>query len=324
MNNLTETGNTFRANGSLVLSGPGTALTVNNAATFGTVNTATVQANTIITTFVTANGISVMGNANNAYNQANTANTIAVQSGDIANSAFAAANVANTIAVQSGTVGNSAFSAANVANAIAVQSGTIGNSAFSAANTGNTRAFGAFAQANSAWTTANTANTIAVQSGTIGNSAFAKANAAYTQANTPPGSDQQLIFNNGGSYGANGRMTINLTSNTVTFSTNVGVGDLTIAGTMTTISDARIKTNIEGIDSGLTIVRQLQPVQYNLFDGPAKSYGFIAQDIEKILPDIIKDNGDLKTLGYINLIAFLAKAVKELDEKVTRLENERI
>jgi hypothetical protein len=116
LNNLTETGNTFRANGSLLLSGSGTALTVNNAATFGTVNTTTAQANTVISTFITANGISVLNHANNAYNQGNTANTIAVQSGTVGNSAFTVANTANTIAVQSGTVGNSAFTAANTAN----------------------------------------------------------------------------------------------------------------------------------------------------------------------------------------------------------------
>ena len=261
-NNLTETGSTLLANGTLILAAPGTALTVNNSASFGSINSATIQATTVIGTNVVIRGIDVLTHANNAYNQANAANTLA-----------------------------------NTANAIAVQSG---------------------ASANQGLTTANTANVIAVQSGITANQAWAVANTA----NTVPGSNGDFLYANAGfKFATTGKVNINLTSNTVTFSCNLQTGDLASTGNVTSSSDRAFKLNIIPITNALATVRQLEGVSYNLKTTGHKQFGFIAQDVERILPTLVHGEEGSKSLAYLEIIAFCVEAIKQLDQRVKELEN---
>ena len=49
--------------------------------------------------------------------------------------------------------------------------------------------------------------------------------------------------------------------------------------------------------------------------------GVIAQEVEKIIPEVVVgENGD-KAVAYGNLVAVLIEAIKELSEKVEKLEN---
>ena len=66
-----------------------------------------------------------------------------------------------------------------------------------------------------------------------------------------------------------------------------------IATSDTTFSDKRIKKNIQDLDGNesLNILRKITPCKYNLIDvqqGNNLNYGFIAQDLELIVPDCIK------------------------------------
>ena len=275
---------------------------------FAQANGAWTQANTART------------NGNNAYTAANTSFTHASNAYAAANTgntrafgAFAQANGAWTQANTARTNGNNAYTAANTAY-------THGTNAYAQANTGNTRAFGAFAQANGAWLQANTART-------NGNNAYARANVAYTHAsnaytaaNTAPGSTGYLIFNTSGAFAANSRFIVNLGSNTITFSTNMSVGYLNATGEIASSSDIAFKSNVANIANGMITISSMRPVEYNLHDATTKSYGFIAQEMEKILPDIVKGEDGSKNLAYLNIIAVLVKAVQELDERVKLLE----
>ena len=57
------------------------------------------------------------------------------------------------------------------------------------------------------------------------------------------------------------------------------------------ISDSRIKTNIENIDSSIDIINQLRPVTFNYKNknkyGIFKKYGLIAQEVKNIIPNIV-------------------------------------
>jgi hypothetical protein len=86
-------------------------------------------------------------------------------------------------------------------------------------------------------------------------------------------------------------------------------------------SDARLKENISGI-SGIDLLNNLHPVQFNWKDSGKKSYGLIAQEIENILPELVNEREDgMKGVSYIPIIAMLVDAVKKLESRVKELES---
>ena len=51
--------------------------------------------------------------------------------------------------------------------------------------------------------------------------------------------------------------------------------------------------------------------------------GVIAQDVEKVLPELVKEDKDgMKSVNYNGLIGVLIQSVKELSERVEKLENQ--
>ena len=108
-------------------------------------------------------------------------------------------------------------------------------------------------------------------------------------------------------------------------------GNMTITGTLTQNSDIRIKENIKPLESQLEIIGKLNPVSYNKKENKEtlepykekKEIGFIAQEVEEILPELISENKEgIKSLAYGNMNAVLVKAIQELSAKVERLEKE--
>jgi hypothetical protein len=51
-----------------------------------------------------------------------------------------------------------------------------------------------------------------------------------------------------------------------------------------------------------------------------QSYGVIAQEIEKILPELVKEVNGVKSVSYIPLIALLINAVKDLKKEIDDLK----
>jgi len=94
-------------------------------------------------------------------------------------------------------------------------------------------------------------------------------------------------------------------------------------------SDARLKTAIEPLDgSALSAVMALRPVSYSWIDTGHRQIGFVAQDVEAVLPDAIArpENSDVRHIDFGALISVLTKAVQELQGEVAELreENQRI
>ena len=80
-------------------------------------------------------------------------------------------------------------------------------------------------------------------------------------------------------------------------------------------SDARLKTNIAVSPYGLNEVMKMQPVQYNWKTNPTEELqiGFLAQDIQKIIPEAVVEpaNGDPLGMKYSELIPVLVKGMQE-------------
>lgn len=105
-----------------------------------------------------------------------------------------------------------------------------------------------------------------------------------------------------------------------------GTGNINIVGVITatdfnSTSDINLKTNIKAIDDPLAKVIQLNGVSFDWKHMQESSAGVIAQDVEKVLPEIVRNNEDgYKSLNYNGLIGLLIEAVKEQNETIKTLE----
>ena len=84
-------------------------------------------------------------------------------------------------------------------------------------------------------------------------------------------------------------------------------------------SDLRLKNEIEDLPYGLREVLQLRPVRHGWKDEnkPEKALGFIAQELELLVPELVNENTDgLKSISYGKGFAVLVKAIQELSEEV--------
>ena len=88
-------------------------------------------------------------------------------------------------------------------------------------------------------------------------------------------------------------------------------GDMTASGNVTAYSDERLKDNIKTIDNALDKVSQMRGVTFERKDTRKKDSGVIAQEIEKVAPELVID-GEFKSVAYGNTVGYLIEAIKEL------------
>jgi hypothetical protein len=114
---------------------------------------------------------------------------------------------------------------------------------------------------------------------------------------------------------------IDIENDRVGIGTTIPSTKLSVSGNVTAIdfnstSDQTLKINIEKLNNSIEILKKINPVSFNWKDNGDKSYGVIAQELEKILPELVRDNNGTKTVSYIPLIALLIDAVLELNQKL--------
>ena len=104
-------------------------------------------------------------------------------------------------------------------------------------------------------------------------------------------------------------------------------GDV-IAYSTTTPSDERLKENVKVIDNPLDKLDQLRGVTFDWIDrDDKKSGGIIAQELEKVMPELVREVDSLKSedsykaVDYNGLIGLLIEAVKELNDKCNNCKN---
>ncbi len=133
-------------------------------------------------------------------------------------------------------------------------------------------------------------------------------------------------------------------------------GDLNYSGALNNTSDRRLKENIQPLQNGLETIMKLNPTTYNFrgngeYNGLKLStglhFGLIAQEVEEVIPSLVKDNVhyyeegastvsgpsvtsdektlksmDYKSMNYTELIPVLIKAVQEQQAEIERLTKE--
>lgn len=148
-------------------------------------------------------------------------------------------------------------------------------------------------------------------------------------------SDARLrIFNsiaeaNGLAILENGNIGMGLTNPTVRLQVS---GDI-IANSIAGSSDIRFKKNIHTVDNALEKVKALRGVYFNWNKeafpdknfGAQDELGFIAQEVEKVVPEIVtKENtkDEYRSVKYDKLVALLVEAIKEQQKQIDSLKLE--
>ena len=90
---------------------------------------------------------------------------------------------------------------------------------------------------------------------------------------------------------------------------------ITVTGSVNATSDLYLKENIQPVKSALEIVNQLEGVRFDWKDSGESSLGVIAQDLEKVLPELVSETDGVKSVNYNGIIAVLIQAIKELNQK---------
>jgi hypothetical protein len=102
--------------------------------------------------------------------------------------------------------------------------------------------------------------------------------------------------------------------------------------TISAISDARLKENVQDIDVGLGAILALKPRKFDWKEGKGKNIkgdrGFIAQEFEQVFPQLVDEWADPSPEGEApyksvrqDLIPVLVKAIQELAAEVNALKN---
>ena len=97
-----------------------------------------------------------------------------------------------------------------------------------------------------------------------------------------------------------------------------------VSGDLNSTSDERLKKNIKPIDNALADICQLEGVTFDWRDTGTQGQGFIAQQVESIIPDVVNTDEDtgMKSINYVGLIGHLVEAIKTQQTQIDDLKAE--
>jgi hypothetical protein len=228
--------------------------------------------------------------------------------------------------------GANAFASATISGAntaVGTGANTVGSAAFGQANSAQTIAIAAFTKAND--------SSITILSDTVDTKRFISfLDSSSGSASSLNVSTSSLFFN---------PSSRTLTSNNMNVVVSLGVGTAP-SGTTGEIratnditayfsSDIRLKTNITQIQNALDKIKNIRGVEFDWVDEYLQNHGgedgyfvrkhdvgVIAQEIEKVLPEVVAERDDgIKAVKYDRVVALLIEAVKELADQVKELKD---
>ena len=140
---------------------------------------------------------------------------------------------------------------------------------------------------------------------------------------TPGGSDTQIQFNDGGStFGGDSGLTYNKTTDTLTVAGGIIVTGVVTATDFNSSSDITLKNNVRTIENPLAKVMSIRGVNFEWKESGQSSAGVLAQEIEKIMPELVRNSTDnIKSVNYNGLIGLLIEVVKEQQNQINELKS---
>jgi hypothetical protein len=117
---------------------------------------------------------------------------------------------------------------------------------------------------------------------------------------------------------SSGNANVKVSSTKLTFNPSSGLLSSTDYNSS---SDMTLKQDFIPIQNSLDIISQLTGFGFTWKDSKQKAYGLSAQEVEKVIPEIVKDRPDgTKGINYMNLTAFLIEAIKDLKQEILELK----
>ena len=113
-----------------------------------------------------------------------------------------------------------------------------------------------------------------------------------------------------------------LNANATGTSLNVA-GAIVAAGNVTAYSDIKFKENIKVIPDAVEKVKAMRGVTYtrnDLEDREDRHTGVIAQEVEQVLPEAVREGFNGKTVAYGNMVGLLIEAIKEQQKQIDELK----
>jgi hypothetical protein len=155
---------------------------------------------------------------------------------------------------------------------------------------------------------------------------------AYHQFEPEADLDFNLVMNAGQAAG-NPNFTIKSSTSGAAITSRLlligSTGNMTITGSLTqngSISDISLKENIKPVENALDKIEKLNAVTFDWKKSDSilqlkEDYGFIAQEVEKVIPEIVRTNDDdKKAINYNGITSVLVKAIQELKAEIELLK----
>ena len=142
-------------------------------------------------------------------------------------------------------------------------------------------------------------------------------------------SGSSALSNSEGFLYDNRKVGINVdeTNDTLSYALEVS-GSIRASAAVLSNSDERLKENIYPIDNALSRVGQIEGVYFDWKKGGDKQVGVIAQQVEKVLPEVVsQDKDSYLSVDYSKIVPLLIEAINEqssiivdLEERLNKLE----
>lgn len=120
---------------------------------------------------------------------------------------------------------------------------------------------------------------------------------------------------------SDGTMTMNAGS--IANGVNITISGTMQAGTITETSSLVLKEDIQPLNSALQTILKLDGKNYIRKSSGKREIGLIAEEVEKIIPEIVEQSGEYKSINYSRLSAYLIEAVKNLSLEIDNLKNDK-
>jgi hypothetical protein len=267
------------------------------------------------------------GNFSHAEGVSTTANGVASHAegrGTTAGSSYSHAEGEGTTANGYASHAEGGSTAANNDYCHAEGVNTVADGNYSHAEGDSTTATGVASHAEGASTTANGYASHAEGNSTIANGDYQHVQGQYNIASSIAGAfiigngaddstRRNLVFTSGSEFQVTGSLLIS--------------GSITSTNTITCVSLTETSTrnkkyNIQPLIQS-NIIYELQPVSFQWKSSNDHSYGFIAEDVNELLPEIVfkDEQGDIIGMSYTKIIPFLVQEIQNLKAEIEKLKN---
>lgn len=85
-------------------------------------------------------------------------------------------------------------------------------------------------------------------------------------------------------------------------------------------SDANLKTNVQPLTNSTDTLLQIQGVTFDWKKGGRKDIGVLAQNVQKVYPQLVREDNNQLRVDYEKLVAPLIESVREMDARIKQLE----